>query len=142
MSLSLRATSILQIRCLLAPVYRSGILARMPKKKESEFDELARLIKEEGEDDIRGEISEARADVGNLSAEFGGLRKEMHDGFAAINRRLDHIIQTQLDEHARRLKKLETAVFQNKLSWAHPLATARSQARGERAGIFGRLPAT
>jgi hypothetical protein len=43
--------------------------------------------------------------------EFGGLRKEMHDGFAAINRRLDHIIQTQLDEHVRRLKKLETAVF-------------------------------
>jgi hypothetical protein len=82
----------------------------MPKKKESEFDKLARLIKEEGED-IRGEISEVGADVGKLHGEVGGLRKEMHDGFAAINRRLAHIIQTQLDEHARRIKKLETAVF-------------------------------
>jgi hypothetical protein len=43
--------------------------------------------------------------------QIGGLRKEMHEGFAAINRRLDQIIQTQLDEHATRIKKLETAVF-------------------------------
>jgi hypothetical protein len=35
----------------------------------------------------------------------------MHEGFSGINRRLDHIIQMQLDEHARRIKKLETAVF-------------------------------
>jgi hypothetical protein len=39
------------------------------------------------------------------------VRNEMHDGFAAINRRLDHIIQMQLDEHATRIKKLEAAVF-------------------------------
>ena len=82
----------------------------MPKKKESEFDKLARLIKDEG-DDIRGEISETRTDVGNLRGEVSGLRKEMRDGFAGIDRRLDHIIQMQLDEHARRIKKLETAVF-------------------------------
>jgi hypothetical protein len=68
----------------------------MPKKTESEFDKLARLIKRESED-IRVEVS--------------GLRKEMHEGFAGINRRLDHIIQMQIDEHARRIKKLETAVF-------------------------------
>ena len=42
---------------------------------------------------------------------FADLRNEMHDGFAAINRRLDHIIQMQLDEHATRIKKLEAAVF-------------------------------
>jgi hypothetical protein len=86
----------------------------MATTKESEFEKLARLIKEEGED-IRGEISGIGADVGNLRTEvhdqIGGLRKEMHDGFAAINRRLDQIIQMQLDEHAGRLKKLETAVF-------------------------------
>jgi hypothetical protein len=39
------------------------------------------------------------------------LRNEMRDGFAAVNRRLDHIIQMQLDEHATRIKKLEAAVF-------------------------------
>jgi hypothetical protein len=27
------------------------------------------------------------------------------------NRRLDHIVQMQLDEHATRIKKLEAAVF-------------------------------
>jgi hypothetical protein len=43
--------------------------------------------------------------------DLADLRNEMHDGFAAINRRLDHIIQMQLDEHATRIKKLETAVF-------------------------------
>jgi len=43
--------------------------------------------------------------------EIGGLRKEMHEGFAGINRRLDQIIQMQLDEHAGRIKKLETAAF-------------------------------
>jgi hypothetical protein len=39
------------------------------------------------------------------------LLKEMREGFAAINRRLDQIIQMQLDEHAARIKKLETFVF-------------------------------
>jgi hypothetical protein len=43
--------------------------------------------------------------------QIGGLRKEMHDGFAAINRLRDQIIQMELDEHAGRIKKLETAVF-------------------------------
>jgi hypothetical protein len=76
-------------------------------KKESEFDKLARLIKEEGED-IRSDVHDH---LGEVRVEIGGLRKEMHDGFAGINRRLDQIIQTQLDEHARRIKKLETAVF-------------------------------
>ncbi len=42
-----------------------------------------------------------------MSAEFAIVHKEL----AGINRRLDTIIQMQLDEHARRIKKLETAVF-------------------------------
>jgi hypothetical protein len=49
--------------------------------------------------------------MGEVRVEIGGLRKEMQGGFAAINRRLDQIIQMQLDEHATRIKKLETAVF-------------------------------
>jgi hypothetical protein len=72
----------------------------MPKDKESEFEKLARLIKEEGED-IRSDVHD----------QIGGLRKEMHEGFASINRRLDQIIQIQLDEHATRIKQLEAAVF-------------------------------
>jgi hypothetical protein len=98
--------------------HRYGILARMPKNKESEFEKLARLIKEEGDDiraDLRDQIGGLRTEVhdqiGNVRLEIGGLRKEMHEGFAAINRRLDQIIQMQLDEHAARIKKLETAVF-------------------------------
>jgi hypothetical protein len=79
----------------------------MPKKKESEFDKLARLIKEEGED-IRTDMHDQ---IGKVRVEIGGLRKETHEGFAAINRRLDHIVQMQLDEHATRIKKLEAAVF-------------------------------
>jgi hypothetical protein len=79
----------------------------MPKNIESEFEKLARLIKEEGED-IRTDV---RNQIGEVHVEIGGLRKEMHEGFAAINRRLDQIIQTQLDEHATRIKKLESAVF-------------------------------
>jgi hypothetical protein len=43
--------------------------------------------------------------------DLADLRNEMHEGFADTNRRLDHIIQMQLDEHATRIKKLESAVF-------------------------------
>jgi hypothetical protein len=53
--------------------------------------------------------------IGKVRIEIGGLRKEMHEGFAAINRRLDQIIQTQLDEHATRIKKLEAPSSQNNL---------------------------
>jgi hypothetical protein len=48
---------------------------------------------------------------GDVRLEIGGLRKEMHEGFAASNRCLDQIIQMQLDQHAARIKKLKTAVF-------------------------------
>ena len=64
----------------------------MPKNKESEFEKLARLIKEEGEDirtDVRDQIGGLRSEVHD---QIGGLRKEMHEGFAAISRRLDQII--------------------------------------------------
>jgi hypothetical protein len=60
---------------------------------------------------IGGLRTEVHDQIGDVRVEIGGLRKEMHEGFAAITRRLDQIIETQLDEHATRIKKLETAVF-------------------------------
>jgi hypothetical protein len=88
-------------------------LACVPKKKkkESKFDKLTRLIKEEGEQvrrDLRDQIGSFHTEVND---KISGLRKETHDGFAGVNRRLDHVIQMQLDEHAKPIKKLETAVF-------------------------------
>jgi hypothetical protein len=62
---------------------------------------------------IKSARTEVHDQIGDVRLEIGGLRKEMHEGFAAINRRLDQIIQMQLDEHAARIKKLEAAVFSN-----------------------------
>ena len=89
-------------------------LALMAKRKETEFDKLARLIKSEGED-IRGELG-GRIDsvdgaIDSLGSRINSLEKEMREGFSGVIRRLDSIIQMQLDEHARRIKKLETTVF-------------------------------
>ena len=78
------------------------------RKKEDQFEKLARLIKEEGEE-IRSE----------LKAELGGkidkLERKVSEGFAAVDvrftgveRRLDNIVQPQLDSHAFRIKTLET----------------------------------
>ena len=75
-------------------------MARMSKRKENEFEKLARIVKGEGED-IREEVK----------SEVGRLEKKVDEGFARVERRLDEIIQMQLDEHTGRIKKLETAVF-------------------------------
>ena len=74
-------------------------MARMAKG-ESEFDKLARLIKEEGED--------IREEMGSMEKR---LERKMDEGFSTVNRRLDQILQMQLGVYAGRLKKLETAAF-------------------------------
>jgi hypothetical protein len=74
--------------------------------KENGFDRLARLIKEEGEDirtELRGEMREG----------FASLERKMDERFTAVQRQLGTIIQIQLDQHAGRIKKLESAVFPN-----------------------------
>ena len=71
----------------------------MTKKKDSEFEKLARLIKEEGED-IRSEIK----------GEIKNLEQRMDIRFTGVERRLDTMIQPQLDGHARRIKILERKV--------------------------------
>ena len=78
----------------------------MAKRKETEFDKLARLIKGEG-DDIRKHM----VTKSEFKTEIARLERKMDERFAAVIRRLDEIIQMQLDEHAGRLRKLETAVF-------------------------------
>lgn len=83
------------------------VRARRPKK-EDKFDMLARLIKEEGEE-VRSELKKELGQA--FSSEIGSLRREMQEGFAKIDHRLDKIIQPQLDGHAHRLKKLESKVF-------------------------------
>ncbi|OGG51612.1 hypothetical protein A3C18_01535 [Candidatus Kaiserbacteria bacterium RIFCSPHIGHO2_02_FULL_54_11b] len=72
----------------------------MVKKKENEFEKLARLIKEEGED-IRTELKQ---ELGN---KIDKLERRMDERFTGIERRLDETIQPQLDGHARRIKVLE-----------------------------------
>ena len=71
-------------------------MAKKTKRKENEFDKLARLIKHEGED-IRTHMATKDA--------MRALERKMDEGFAAVVRRLDEIIQMS------RIKKLETAVF-------------------------------
>lgn len=61
-------------------------------------EDVAELRKE-----MKGDITDVRKKM--------ATKEEMAAGFAAINRRLDTIIQIQLDQHAGRIKKLETAVF-------------------------------
>jgi len=72
----------------------------MVKKKEDGFEMLARLIKEEGEE-IRKELKS------DFKMEITKLDRKMDEGFAGVNRRLDGIIQPQLDQHAGRIKALE-----------------------------------
>jgi hypothetical protein len=69
--------------------------------------------------DIRNDVREGLGGLRKeMHEEVDGLRKEMREQFAlvhkelaSINRRLDTVIQIQLDEHASRIKKLEMAVF-------------------------------
>ena len=87
----------------------------MAKRKETEFDKLARLIKSESEDvrehmATKDDIAAVRKEMATKQ-DLRALEKKMDEGFSAIIRRLDTIIQIQLDQHAHRIKKLETAVF-------------------------------
>ncbi len=78
------------------------------KKKESEFEKLARIFKEEI-DDAKNEL---REDLGEkIDSVKSELSLKMDKGFYGVNQRLDVTIQPQLDGHARRIKKLETEVL-------------------------------
>ncbi len=108
-SSSPRATvsqGLLKSRCTLL---HSDIIADMAgakrtKTKEDKLDMLAWLIKSESED-IRKDVKD------EIKSEMKNLKREMDIGFAGVNRRLDTAIQPQLDDHAHRIKKLETKVL-------------------------------
>lgn len=84
------------------------------KKRESEFEKLARIFKEEI-DDAKIEVREIKTELGGrmdvLEQKMDVLEQKMDVGFAGVNRRMDSFIQPQLDEHAHRIKKLEQKVF-------------------------------
>ena len=90
--------------------------------KKMTLESLAKLVSK-GFADLEGKmergfaaVAEDIADIRSKMAtkdDIAAVRKEMQEGFLAVNRRLDQIIQMQLDEHAGRIKKLETAVFPN-----------------------------
>ncbi len=65
-----------------------------------QVDKLA-VITKEGFDDVRSE----------MGAMEKRLERRVDEGFTIVQRQLDKIIQIQLDQHATRIKKLESAVF-------------------------------
>ena len=73
-------------------------LPKKGKRGESEFDKLARLIKDEGED-IRGEVTDVR---GGLA----GLRTEMSKRFDAVDEQLRDI-RAELSDIRRCIERLE-----------------------------------
>jgi hypothetical protein len=92
------------------------------KKRKASLDTILSTV-QRGFADLEGKmergfaaVAEDIADIRSKMAtkdDIAAVRKEMQEGFLAVNRRLDQIIQMQLDEHAGRIKKLETAVFPN-----------------------------
>ena len=81
----------------------------MAKRKEDGFEKLARLIKEEGEE-IRSDL---KKEISGVNGTIEQLKRKMDEGFSRIERnRLDETIQPQLDDHARRIKVLETKSLQ------------------------------
>lgn len=71
-------------------------MVKTKRTKEDKLDKIARLVKSES-DDIRNEIKK--------------LEGKVDLGFTEVKRRLDVTIQPQLDDHAFRIKKLETKVL-------------------------------
>ncbi|OGG58205.1 hypothetical protein A2765_03195 [Candidatus Kaiserbacteria bacterium RIFCSPHIGHO2_01_FULL_56_24] len=79
-----------------------------------EVDKLARLSADEFHSIYERLTSvERRVTLveGRLTDQEERLHRKLDVGFASIVRRLDDIVQPQLDQHAHRIKKLETAVF-------------------------------
>ncbi|MDP3965544.1 MAG: hypothetical protein Q8Q13_01970 [bacterium] len=86
-------------------------MAKAKRIKEDKLDKIARLIKSES-DDVRNEIknvhNEIKSESADIRNEIKKLEQKVDLGFMGVNRRIDGTIQPQLDNHAFRIKKLET----------------------------------
>ena len=86
-------------------------MANKAVKRSSELGKLTRTV-ERGFAAVADEFDEIKKTMATKD-DIAAIRKEMATkaDIAGINRRLDQIIQIQLDQHASRIKKLETTVF-------------------------------
>lgn len=64
-------------------------------KNNPQIEQLAQMV-QRGFEEMKGELRE--------------LKNDMEHGFAEVNRRIDSVVQPQLDEHAHRIKRLEERV--------------------------------
>lgn len=64
-------------------------MKKKTRRHESEFEKLARLIKDEG-DDMREHVS---VEIKRLDKRIDELNKKVELGFAMVMRRLDQVIQ-------------------------------------------------
>lgn len=88
---------------------------KTPKKNESSFDKLARLIKSES-DDVRGDMSKTRFDMNEGFVEVRGELRSIRTELADISHRLDRLEQNvdamrgyskEIDEVRSRVKNIE-----------------------------------
>ncbi|OGG57578.1 hypothetical protein A2853_01785 [Candidatus Kaiserbacteria bacterium RIFCSPHIGHO2_01_FULL_55_17] len=88
-------------------------IAGLPAK----IDKLTTLVQEEfhsmyeRQTSLERRIGMADERISDLADRTNIIRKEINEGFARVERRMDTVIQPQLDTHATRIKKLEGAVF-------------------------------
>lgn len=79
-------------------------------KEDAGLDKLAQMI-QRGFDEVKGEITEVRGEITQVRGEITALRIDMDNGFTEVTRRLEKVVQPQLDDNVRRIKKLEEEVF-------------------------------
>jgi len=87
------------------------------KKKPSGFDKLAKQIgnvskKIDGVTDLLSKfVTATKEDFDDVKTDAEKIERKVDEGFSRVERRLDGTVQPQLDEHARRIKKIETKVL-------------------------------
>lgn len=77
---------------------------RTPKKKDNAFERIVVAITEE----IRESEERTNRRIGEFEKRS---ERRMDEGFARVENRLDSVVQMQLDDHAHRIKILETKVL-------------------------------
>lgn len=93
----------------MAVLYLLPMAKKLARRKESEFDALARLIKSES-DDIRkhmatkGDIADVRKDISGIRKDIAGIMVELRD----IKARLT-VIEEATENHAHYSKEIDHA---------------------------------